>query len=232
MTAEELRIEQNKLTDEIYKFAKENGLTIDGELEPITDGVADSEAYIESNPKVMWVLKEPYDEIEDGKPYGGGWSIVDDCFASIEKRSIAPTWHSIIYIMYGVRHNLKWDDIDYLSQDKSPAKVLKEIAYINVSKMPNKSETKDADLWDFYNLWQEILWKQIIVYNPDIIIFGNTFHLFKNDLSVRGNLKEISSNGVWSWNNKLLLAAYHPQRKGKQYVDNIIDIISTYYNPH
>ena len=47
MTAEELRIEQNKLTDEIYKFAKENGLTIDGELEPITDGVADTEAYSE-----------------------------------------------------------------------------------------------------------------------------------------------------------------------------------------
>ena len=31
MTAEELRIEQNKRTDEIYKIAKENGLTKDGE---------------------------------------------------------------------------------------------------------------------------------------------------------------------------------------------------------
>lgn len=230
MIPDELRIAQIKLCEEITLYAEQKGLT--KEVYPIYDGVADTDAYLLSNPKVMWVLKEPYDEVdEDGKPYGGGWSIVDDCFAKIEEKSVSLSWYNIIYVMQGIRKGLKWNEIDNVSDDHSLANILKEIAYINVSKMPNRSTTKQSDLWFFYNLWHNILWKQIYLYSPDIIIFGNTFHLFKDDFNRSGDLKEIADSGVWSWNKKLLIAAYHPQRKGEDYVNNIIDIINKYYIP-
>lgn len=229
MTPDELRIAQIKLCEEITLHAEQKSLTIKDELEPIYDGVADTEAYLLSSPKIMWILKEPYDEIESGNPYGGGWSIVDDCIAKIEEKPVSRTWYNIIYVMQGVRNGLHWDEIDDVSENHSIANILKEIAYINVSKMPNQTVTSNSALRNFYEIWREILWKQINLYNPDIIIFGNTFHLFKSDFNINGDLIEAANNGVWSWKNKLLLAAYHPQRKGKEYVNNIIDIINKYY---
>lgn len=191
--------------------------------------MADAEAYLSSNPKVMWVLKEPYDEFENGQPKGGGWSITDDCIVKIDEKSVAPTWHNMIYVMYGIRHGKKWEEIPYIRDDKSIANILKEIAYINVSKMPNRSMTSDSELRHLYDIWKEILWKQINLYDPDIIIFGATFQLFQNDFDQKGDLKKVHDSGVWAWKNKLLLSAYHPQRKGEEYVDNLISIINMYY---
>ncbi len=231
MTASELIAAQKKITDEIYRWAEENNLSKKDELYPITDGVADAEAYMSSNPKVMWVLKEPYDEFDGDQPGGGGWSIVDGCFAKIEQKPIALTWYNIIYVMYGLRNGQIGDRIPSINNDRTMANVLKEIAYINVSKMPNRTSTKDSDLWRFYVTWKDILWKQIDLYDPDIIIFGATFGLFQNDFNQNGGLRMVNDSGIWSWKNKLLLSAYHPQRKGKDYVDNLIDIINKFYHP-
>ena len=73
------------------------------------------------------------------------------------------------------------------------------------------------------------MWKQINLYDPDIIIFGATFQLFQNDFDQKDDLKKVNDLGVWAWMNKLLLSAYHPQRKGEEYVDNLISIINMYY---
>ena len=230
MTANELIDAQEKINGDICSLAKDKNLSIIDKLYPITDGVADADAYLASNPKVMWVLKEPYDELDNDQPQGGGWSITEDCFAKIEQKSVALTWHNIVYVMYGIRHGIKWDKIPNIRQDKSITNVLKEIAYINVSKMPNRSVTKDSELRRFYETWKYILWKQINLYNPDIIIFGATFQLFKDDFARKGDLREVTDYGVWAWNNKLLLAANHPQirQKREEYVDNLINIINTY----
>ena len=73
MTAKEHITAQKEITDEITRQAIERNLT-EEDLEPISDGVADAEAYLSSNPKVMWVLNDPYDEFENGQPKGGGQS--------------------------------------------------------------------------------------------------------------------------------------------------------------
>ena len=44
-------------------------------VEPIYDGVVDAEAYLATQPKVLWILKEPYDDFDaEGMPEGGGWT--------------------------------------------------------------------------------------------------------------------------------------------------------------
>ena len=48
-------------------------------VEPIYDGLVDAEAYLASKPKVMWILKEPYDDFDaEGMPAGGGWTMFKD----------------------------------------------------------------------------------------------------------------------------------------------------------
>lgn len=233
MTSNELQAAQKEITKEINRWAENNGLSRTDELKPITDGVADADAYLASSPKVMWVLKEPYDELDNDQPSGGGWSITDDCFAKIDQKPVARTWHNIVYVMYGIRHGKKWGEFPCIRDDRSIVNILKEIAYINVSKMPNRTWTSNSKLRHFYEIWKEILWKQIDLYNPDVIIFGSTLYLFLNDFAQKGHLRELREHDVWAWNDKLLLSAYHPQsrQKREEYVNNLIDIITTYYNP-
>ena len=47
-------------------------------IKPIYDGVCDLEGYLKSEIKVMWMLKEAYDDFdESGMPKGGGWEIYE-----------------------------------------------------------------------------------------------------------------------------------------------------------
>ena len=61
MTVKELTKEQDTLRNEIDALADKEGLWTE-DVGPIRDGVADIEAYLHSSPKIMWVLKEPYDD--------------------------------------------------------------------------------------------------------------------------------------------------------------------------
>ena len=73
MTVEELQSKQEQLRAEMYSNAEKLGLST-ANLKPIPDGVLDAEKYLTSRRKIMWVLKEPYDDIdEEGNPQGGDW---------------------------------------------------------------------------------------------------------------------------------------------------------------
>ena len=51
-------------------------------IAPIYDGVVDAEAYLAAKPKIMWILKEPYDDFDaEGMPAGGGWTICKDWYS-------------------------------------------------------------------------------------------------------------------------------------------------------
>lgn len=227
MTITELEQAQAEIIEEIYSFAERVGLSNDN-IEPIPDGVYSTEKYLLAPTQIMWILKEPYDDFdENGEPYGGGWNLFgafdnDDAWSS-------RTWQPMIYSMYGLFNNQKWEDMDWISDDKSMANVLKQIAYINISKIPASTATNDNSLWDKYNLWKDILSKQIAIYAPKIIIFGNTFRYFKDDLvgadtnpkkSIEGIVDLYENGGV------KYLDTYHPNQKMVErgaYVDSIIE---------
>lgn len=227
VSAEELTKAQVEIHNKIDKLAKENGLTNE-RVAPILDGVYDADKYLFTSPRIMWVLKEPYDDFDsEGKPFGGGWPLYD---AYDNKEAWKnPTWQPMIYVSYGIIHHKKWEEMDWIRDDLSMKDVLKQVAYINISKMPAYSNSKEDLIIQRYNVWRPILLEQVSVYKPDIIIFGNTFKYFKCDLlgedaepvkKIDGVVHVYEKDGV------KLFDAYHPNQKiiGRDlYVNSIIE---------
>lgn len=234
MNAKELEKAQNEITDAIYARAIELGFD-DKVMQPITDGVCDFEGYLNSYPKVMWILKEPNGQCSNRKLEDGGWSIPEVSFKNdIDGAIKVQSWQPIIYVMYGYQHGLMYNDMDYIRDNKNMTKVLQSIAYLNVSKMPGYNTSSKEGIEQCYSQWKPILDRQIETYNPDVIIFGYTFEHFRNYFGEEKHSLEKIHNypgwiDVYKSVNRILLDAYHPARKGQEYVDTLINALKRYY---
>lgn len=235
LSPDKIRSEQELIKSKIFERAKKLELSNDG-LEPLPDGVADIEGYCKSSPRIMWILKQPYDDMKAGKPFGGGWEVYgafknDDAFKNT-------TWQPIIYSLFGIRnHKLYGDsDVPYIHDDKSMVDLLKDIAYINIDKMPGYRTTSDAELAEAYDQWKDIVEEQIRLYNPQVICFANTMWLFKKDWGIDENTKHESiplgndkNMFVYRKDSRLCLDTYHPAQRivaRESYVDAIIKAVN------
>ena len=225
LSPDKIRSGQELIKSKIFERAKKLELSNDG-LEPLPDGVADIEGYCKSSPRIMWILKQPYDDMKDGKPFGGGWEVYgafknDDAFKNI-------TWQPIIYSLFGIRN--------HIHDDKSMVDLLKDIAYINVDKMPGYRTTSDAELAEAYEQWKDIVEEQIRLYDPQVICFANTMWLFKKDWGIDEHTKHESiplGNDkymfVYRKDGRLCLDTYHPAQRvvpRENYVDAIIKVVN------
>lgn len=199
MTQEELQKKQNEMHNKIEQYAQEKGLIKQRpSLHPITDGVADINGYLSSSPKIMWLLKEPYDDFTaNGNPKGGGWSFMDLFLEKSELWKNVTMWQLMIQTNYAIRNNLKWEELDYIADNSQMAQELKKTAYTNLSKMPYTKASPSKHLWKCYSVWKEIILEQIKLYSPDIIIFGYTFEFLKEDLQIMEK-PIITVSGKWS----------------------------------
>lgn len=227
MNGEELKLKQEEMHDLIKKHAEELGLSND-KTKPILDGVYDESAYLDAPLRIMWIMKEAYDDKdENGNSCGGDWSIFD---ILDENKPIPQSWYRIIYATYGIFNKKNHVDMYSIRQKPSMKDVLYKIAYINLNKMPAYKKSSDADLEENYKIWKDVLIKQIDLYNPQVIVFGNTFDFFRKDL-VGGTEPFIIEEGliqVFRRKGALLFHAYHPNNRVKgvttpKYVDSIIN---------
>ena len=224
-------VEQDKeLEKEINEFAEKAGLKNDS-VWPVTDGIFSAESWLNSPLKVMWILKESYDDFVDGKPAGGGWSIPKDGFNNpLKFASSSRTMKTLTYTSYGILNNKKWDEIHWLEDEPAVADCLKQIAYINLSKIPADTTTSMAGLGKKFEIWKPIVIKQIAVYNPDVLIFGNTFQFLEKDLFKGKEIPHKDYDGFYAYNfeGKLYIWAFHPGARMKQekYVNTIVQIVN------
>ncbi|GHV76101.1 hypothetical protein AGMMS49942_09220 [Spirochaetia bacterium] len=203
---------------------------------PLYDGVVDAEKYLSAKPKICWILKEPYDS--DYPAYeGGGWSIVKD-YLGQDKDKLAPqlqasqTWRRITYVTYSILNKfLAYSKLSNIKEKPEMADALREIAAINVSKMPATSTSKDAAIKKKYEFWKPVLLRQLKSYDPQILIFGNTFKHFRVDLEIDdAEMKGDPKLYYVLKNNKLYLNAYHPGVRGYtisegDYCQGLIDVV-------
>lgn len=137
---------------------------------------------------------------------------------------------TLTYTSYGILNNKPWNFIPWLKDAPAIADCLKQIAYINLSKMPANTTTSMSALREKFKIWRPIVLKQIAVYNPDILIFGNTFQYLKKDLFNGREIPHKDYDGFWaySFEEKLYVWAYHPGARIKQekYVNTIVQIVN------
>lgn len=200
------------------------------EAKLMMDGIVDVNEYEKSNPKILWILKEPYDHDD-----GGGWSITDDFIKHPDflKEKIGrafKTWHSIIYTTYSIFNNcISYDDMDFIRNKPDMAEVLRKVAYINIQKLAAGSVSSEREMASAYDRNREILHEQLKLFNPDIVIGGNTLHHFQNDLGLGEKLYNEFNYCIK--NSKLYIFADHPgQRKYdiEEYVDSIVGIVKSW----
>lgn len=224
---EELTKAQNDLIDEIHAFAESNNF-VSEKVYPIYDGVADIEAYLKSSLKIMWILKEGYDDFDEkGNPIGGGWYMWDlwDKPDAWKQR----TQVGMSYVLYGFRNNLTWGELPAISRCRTMVNELKSIAYININKMPGQRKTSPGRAQEKYNFWKNIINKQIDTYDPEVIIFGGTMRFFDIDKEKISHITTIGSDKlyieIYKFNNRWLISTVHPQLYSELFVDGLIDAL-------
>ncbi len=230
--------------DDINKLIKESIISENAELEPISDGIIDVDKYSKARYRILWVLKEPYDDKDDdGNPFGGGWSIPE---LIRSKKTIwefegggRPTFRPMIYASWGILNDFcQWEDMKDVEDDPSMLEALKSLAYINIKKIPGKSESRGSHLQSAYDHDKELLFKQIACINPEIVIFGYTISYFLSDLGFKNDdLQKSGSLKYIIHNKKIYIDAYHPaQRPGvtgvhvKEYCNDIINVVKIWAN--
>ncbi|MCM1071442.1 MAG: hypothetical protein NC301_09030 [Bacteroides sp.] len=204
------------------------------DIAPIYDGVCDARKYLSSPTKVMWILKEPYDDFnEDGTSAGGGWEVYEQWKndAKVAEVTNVRSWQPIMYVLRALNEDKDWDDIAWIRDEREKyVEALQGCAYINVNKMPAGKSSKD--LTDAFAKWEDIINAQILAYAPDVIIFGNTFQYFagqsyienKETLAGVPGMTDVYKTRIGG-KETLLIHAYHPNQKTisrQEYVDSIL----------
>lgn len=227
-TIEEIESEQKRLQDKIQSVAENTGLATE-KVWPIYDGVADVSAYVSSKPKIMWLLKEPWDDFdEEGNPCGGGWTIMEDLDGDEKRKlplgiNLTKSQQRIIYATRGIDKGEEYIDMwDYHHPEMY--NYLFQIAYINLSKMP--AGKKSGDMTAKYQIWKDIVLEQIKLYNPDVIVLGSTFRVIKEDLGIKNSDLVLTGNGwvdIYRKAGRIFADAYHPGIPGndEMYVNTI-----------
>jgi hypothetical protein len=230
MNSNEMINKEREIRKLIEKLGKENP-----ERLPIYDGINDVDQYLNATYKILFVLKEPYDE-EQGK--GGGWAIRDILGKGGYGRA-SRTFYPMIYITYGILNDFKlWGDMDYVQDNFDEMNsYLYKIAHVNLSKLPslNTTATDFSDIIDAYQKDKQkdnIVFKQIIAYKPDFIIGCGIEDLLIRDLEL---FQVGKTNGYVSKKHPdfLYIGAYHPAQTTclqEDYCNSIITIAKDWVN--
>ena len=223
MDLKTLKEESEIITNKIIKKYSD----LDRGIEPVIDGIVSLDEYIDTNPKILWILKEPYDEM-DGT--GGGWQLVRD-FPKDEEGNYffkggKSTWRPIVYICYAIFNQYAdFNKMPNIDINPEMTKVLNKIAVINISKVPGSTRSNGKLIEKAFHKNKEILSKQIEIYNPDIIIGGNTLGYFFDKLN---QFTDSGSVYYYKKENRLWINAYHPahtQFNRETYVNEIISAV-------
>ena len=170
------------------------------------------------------------------KGQGGGFDLRKMLIKDLKKENhnFGKTWTPIGYISYSLLNNFESYD-QLLNIDKNIVmKSLLDIAYINIGKMPAKflSTSPYKEVKNEYRIWAPILLWQLLKYDPEIIIFGNTMGHFWDDLKLGDkNYKELK-NGLYYVKEygKIFINFYHPAVREstiskKEYYNSIINTV-------
>lgn len=218
-----LKEAQDAVHNRINEVAQNAGLLLNG-VQPIYDGVYDVEAYKKSSPRIMWILKEAWEKHEEGEDCGG-WALYDPIGKVGETWSKeTKSWRFMNLVGYGIVNDKDWTYLE--KHDRmdgvTMTNVLKDTCCINISKIPGGTSSDDSRIAKYYTIWKDVLFEQMRMYDPEVIIFGGTFKFFKEDLHSNCPLEQIGVAEHEGWRygtlykmsgGTYLIDTYHPNAR-------------------
>ncbi len=134
----------------------------------VADGVVDEESYLNSSPKIMFVLKEVND------PDGGNWDLREFLRdgAKLRKRDSSPTFDNITRWIVGIQsteREINWEEIERVTNNQRK-RYLRSICAINLKKLPGGHTTDNDALSQIVKEDKDFIYKQFEIYHPDLVI--------------------------------------------------------------
>ena len=174
----------------------------------VRDGVACERTYIESTPKILFVLKETND------PSGSD----GDLREFMRNGATANTWNNITRWVEGIRNlpnDTPWEVLEYIDEERRQ-EALRTIAAVNLKKAPGGSTAVLAQLEQAAENDKLYIKEQIKIYNADYIIFcgSDTSNIFHSLVDRREVEWRRTSRGVWfhkPYPDPYMIQYYHPQ---------------------
>jgi hypothetical protein len=188
-------MELNQILDEekrIHEMIKREYVDSTDDSAPIYDGVVNPAQYISSSPRILWILKEPYDSGDAYK--GGDWSLTDDLLnKETDMMSRKRAFQPICYINYGIWTGVHaWDEMPWLRDCEEIRNGLRKIAFINVSKLPALKWSAWGRIVEAYQKHRGVILDQIRIYAPNVV--------FACDPHANLMLKDFGfSQPQWKW---------------------------------
>lgn len=210
-------------TNEIDALVKSKMTNEAEDIYPVCDGIVKEKEYSQSKFKILWILKEPHDK------EGGDWDMKK--FIGDKKELMSyPNWkrtfNPIIYVTFSILNNfMVYDDMYNIPDKPEMIDILRNIAFINLKKIPGETVSQHHVIKEAYEKYKDIILQQIETYNPEIIICGGTMSFIAKDLGVDGKLIDQDSIKYFSTSDKIYIDALHPNQRGCQedYCNDIIN---------
>lgn len=182
--------------------------------EPVYDGIMNVAQWVNTKPKVLWILKEPYDDD------GGGWKMSDLINKFRNNQGISMTWRRIIFSSWGILYDVEsWNDLNG-SELRKMSDVLNRIAYINIKKMIGARVSPRKVIAEAYRRDGDIIDEQIRLIDADIVVFGGTYKWFEAMVPSKNKVEYLPNSNAASFyqDGKIFIDSHHPA-----YYKNISD---------
>lgn len=177
----------------------------------VADGIVDEEAYLASEPKLLFVMKEVND------PGGGDWDLRQFVWDGARSQ----TWDNVTRWVRGIRQlpsELSWDQLGEITEEHR-RDTLRSIAAINVKKSPGGHTTDNQALWEIANADKTHFNEQFHLYDPDVTICcgsvtSDIFHGLV-DFAADPNWL-MTTRGIWFHersSGKFVISYAHPEAR-------------------
>ena len=214
-----------------------------------TDGPIEVEKWFGTNCReypsdfrIMFILKEAYgnDTIcRDLTQYRREENSIMD----MDAKEGRPTYKPMVIIANMLVNNAQYYDID--PSTRKAYSIFKECsAIVEAKKEYGKPDSKDSDIKKHARKNKSIIYRQVEVYNPNVVIMcannwydgifvnekSNGYEVFGDDIGY-DNIKTISINGkefkCFCTDKRIYINAYHPSNRysKEEYCTNIVEIV-------
>ena len=200
-----LKLAQESISCAFRKLQKKCDLVME-------DGILNCPGYAKARVRILWILKQDY--VESG---AGEESYAKRMRDAINNGTIqrSPTWRRMSQVSYGILNNVT--SFAELPDANQCAEELLNTAVIESNKELGSPRSSTQDIIAGFHKYKDLIFRQIDLYDPNIIIVCMDESLKEIPASIYSHLTlKHEYNAEWGMcassrlDGKLLLWAYHP----------------------